>query len=975
MGTDEDTFNDHQLIEQLEVWRHNRALYPGWLVAPKETRERIWNYTKEWTGHIYNARDRWPAEQLLVLYREFFWRLDVSLHYLPDDLADAANDVLNYFGPSFGDSFPGDTFKPNGWPDTLVLTATTWREDWIAVACHVLRQLRITQNKDRFDRLQSDILAVARSDDDVKSRLAYDNCVWALSENDRDSCLKALNDWPTGPADPYWQVKRGALFAELGDVGKATSLMESALVALRSTQRLSFSNISAMSRESWTLQHLWQISAARRPGRPAINDPEFQKRRDRQRDLEAYRCSAEAEMRLLKPAIEDQPKPRPRVGPSEQPPDFDTGGHGSVFRWSGSPPAERLAPALNFLMMMERTGLPPYLKPQDSSFGMNFSLGAYQQSLEWVQEEFPALWASWVPRFDFTGFDDGKLSRQTIGGLSDGSVDALFVMAWSHLNLHFNQTPTQPAHTLDLTRWVEMATRLAVRSDDESRERLVRIALSILENAGIANLPPARGQLDSLFQRSLPFLDEQSLRKWLVDLLGCRLPPSDGLQVWQDPFELADREVLRSLALRRRDETGKSDVVFWAQVAGKVDELIGMVNEPDVSDRCRALVRLIPLNEAGFLTSKEVKELADAFWAQTDDRRLPVLADDFYEFVCLEMPEAQPGQRHESFFAWLDQENIEPRFTTGDIDGEIKRSLSSLDPDRFLLNLLQATLIADRYEDLNAILTEQRAHAYLEKILDWWEREADLYKKEVGKARPIASIDPTDRLHIVVEVLGAALLPAIGSDVDIRKRLLRMVREFVDAGFSEARAAPVLTFLDRKDTARYLQAIQFGLASEVRSECFFAIKGIHQWGKNQKRLDLPPLPITTLASVCFIIQGLVPPGARPALQLLGSLIKFGIIGANSETSDLVLVTLEAACRKLSYDIPEGKSVRQVDPEELPHLRRQLAHTIGRMNAAGFDVGTTIKTWLSEALRDPFIDVRHEAGKAMQMNREETNLLH
>ena len=319
MASNEGPFNNQQLIEQLEVWQHNRMLYPGWLIAPKDTRDQIWNFSKEWISAVYAAKDRWPAEHLLVLYREIFWRLDVALHYLPNDLAEAADVVLSHFKSQIGQPYNEDTVRQCGWPDKLALSASALRENWVEVACHVLRHFRISQNKVRYERLRASILSLASPDDDVNSRLAYDKCVWAISINDMDSCLNALNDWPVGPADPYWQVKRGALFAELGDADKAKSLMESALVALRSTQRLGTTNISAMSRESWTLQHLWQISAARErdPSNETRNDAESQKRRDRQRELEAYRCSAKVEMRLLQSSIEGRPKQHSLVGRRE----------------------------------------------------------------------------------------------------------------------------------------------------------------------------------------------------------------------------------------------------------------------------------------------------------------------------------------------------------------------------------------------------------------------------------------------------------------------------------------------------------------------------------------------------------------------------------------------------------------------------------------------------------------------------------
>ena len=947
---------DRQLTVELEAWKHNRILYPGWLIAPKETRDRVWNYTYNWTRSIYDAKDKWNPTQLLILYREFFWRLDISLQYLPDEIADAADMILHTF-ETFGKYSFHPAMMEKQWPISLTLTATELKEYWLSVAFYVLRNFRITRNKAQFIELKQKIIQIESNNDEIIARIKFETCLWTLSENDREACLNELKEWPLGPADPYWQVKRGALYAELGDFSTAKSLMETALVTLRSTQRLGLANISAMSRESWTLHHLQQLSVARISDLTMRTDSE--KRRDRQRALEAYRCSAEVELRLLRSTIQDRAKPHYSNGHRDTSPDFDHGITRSSFQWSTRPLQETLAPALNVLMMIEQTGLPPHLRSHDRSFGVSLFADTYRQSLEWLQEDFSALWASWAPRFDFAGMGDGKLSRQTVESLPIDNVQALFLMAHEQLISHLDQAKPRSAELLGLRHWVELATRLASRLDDESLELLVTVALTGLKNSQFLSHHVSRNYLDALLGRSLPYLKEPMVEKWLTEMLGSPLPPCNPFDGWQELFEILDKTVLQSLAARRKDEANSTDSVVWFKIENEIERLIELVAKAPIDSRCSALFRLAPLNNSGFLTETERAKLANALWAQRDDRGLPVLPDEIIEAICLEIPQKEPEQSIHLLLDWLDHEKITPRFNVDKTGQTNAPSISSSDKDRFLPNLYRIILFIRHNSDYKNIITEKRATSYIKKILEWWSLESNLY---IGHQNEL--IDPTDRLEYVIDILGMALLSAIASNIKIRSRVLLTVKEFIESGITEARLAPILTFLDEKNSDHYVSVLTAALASDNRRTCHEAILAVYQWERDRAGLNLIPLPANTLSSVCFIAQGLVPPGAKLAIHLLGSLVEIGTIEPNAIGAKQIQDAVATACENLSFTVSKIGTGR-LDPEELPHIRRELARTIRKMTSAGFNLNSVIREWIVGALHDPFVDVRHAAESAIR----------
>jgi hypothetical protein len=87
-----------KIADQVAIWRHNRKLYPGWVVAPWSNRALLYNLTSAWVGRIVEgSADAQPGEQIVWL-RELTWRLDVCLLPLDGRLAHAAEAALERCG-------------------------------------------------------------------------------------------------------------------------------------------------------------------------------------------------------------------------------------------------------------------------------------------------------------------------------------------------------------------------------------------------------------------------------------------------------------------------------------------------------------------------------------------------------------------------------------------------------------------------------------------------------------------------------------------------------------------------------------------------------------------------------------------------------------------------------------------------------------------------------------------------------------
>ena len=132
-----------ELCATAEVWRHNRGLYPGWLVAPQPVRERLWDRTREWMQAFATHREQLaPATQLHVLF-ELNWRLEAALLPIWSELLPAYPIVLglvNPFPSALGD-LPDTVLRPSA-ADGADLEWGSVRVQWLGVAFGLIRHYR-----------------------------------------------------------------------------------------------------------------------------------------------------------------------------------------------------------------------------------------------------------------------------------------------------------------------------------------------------------------------------------------------------------------------------------------------------------------------------------------------------------------------------------------------------------------------------------------------------------------------------------------------------------------------------------------------------------------------------------------------------------------------------------------------------------------------------------------------------------------
>lgn len=438
---------------QLHAWRHNRALYPGWLLAPYQTREKIWGNTKRWLGVALEANGVWSQQQLLVLWRELTWRLAICLQVVPDDALDQIRRIVDELEELDDDSGVVDVaeFFPTkeGWPKNFAATAQELRDCWLACKFALLQGYRIRPNIEAFKEIESQLYAMRELSGDQQCFVLHQSCLCAIAELDTDRTQSLLARWPNEPEDDYWLVRRAAILLELGDLSAARRVVDDALQRIRKRQQTKHTDYWKLSREGWCLKLLGHVEwlqtyasisvsgdhSASNHDSGAWENPAWKNRLDHR--LEAARCSPDTELRALQGQIY---KRLPPVRPSQRvtnPPSFDTGDVSASVRWSMDIPSDRLGPAINLLLASDATG-----------YSLAGDFGMY--AMTWIRDEFPGLWAAFALRFGGIGVarDPDPLGETKPDSIRRTTLEQL---PKQHVERLFSVTLQELVRTVDLS--------------------------------------------------------------------------------------------------------------------------------------------------------------------------------------------------------------------------------------------------------------------------------------------------------------------------------------------------------------------------------------------------------------------------------------------------------------------------------------------------------------------------------------------
>ena len=315
----------------IDVWRHNRLIYPGWIVFPSgQERHTLIRDTDFWEPHILAALTELEPLDRIYALREVLWRRDILLQPMSQSLESQASDALEAVDCERR-TIDGHELVNVDWGEA--------RQAWRYIAMQLVTAARIRLDAGTFGRRIPIIERFASEDRDVFHTIWHERCLWALYSRDLRELEASIAKWELEDSDPIWMIRKSALLRELDLHEEAAELTRSAVSEIRRIED-GDSSVAGVSRESWAL---WS----------EIRLDNFQALLKRWQELAHMKCDAFLEKDAVARGL-DIPED------SSESPSFDLG-HREVlrFQFNQASTAEAVyRAAVRVLRLSEVAGLP-----------------------------------------------------------------------------------------------------------------------------------------------------------------------------------------------------------------------------------------------------------------------------------------------------------------------------------------------------------------------------------------------------------------------------------------------------------------------------------------------------------------------------------------------------------------------------------------------------------------------------------------
>ncbi len=292
IGRSKERGSEKTLVQKtLDIWKYNRGLYPGWLMAPSDVRFRLSWYTEIWEKHILRVISEYEPIERLKAIRELIWRREIVLDPIYSNLEELAQKTL--------DEINCQDRTINDVADTDVKWGEV-RDAWRNIALALVTAARLRFDRDVFDKRLEALEPFRRDHPDIDQRMHHEQCLWAIYSLDFETLEKLLGAWQTEGCDPVWMIRKAALLIETNRNDDAVQLLNRALFTIRENPGDDRS-VAGPSREGWAL---WLALLFKKEfGGPSENLIDTPPASQRWPQLAYLKCDARTEVQAYAEAI------------------------------------------------------------------------------------------------------------------------------------------------------------------------------------------------------------------------------------------------------------------------------------------------------------------------------------------------------------------------------------------------------------------------------------------------------------------------------------------------------------------------------------------------------------------------------------------------------------------------------------------------------------------------------------------------
>lgn len=917
-----------------ESWKVSRMAYPGWIVAPFDNRETLWDYTYRWLYPLSDSMQKLsPIDRLYLLF-ELQWRLDTTLTPLSAGTKTGSR-LIEHIQNTLAEINPYPAVLPHEAevnPASERYRNLDWKrvsESWVQLAFALAREARDDQDEGVFRRWISQLQTVSVSiqREEWIARSYHETCMFYLYRCDQRTVRTNLQQWPQAQL-PMWQLRRAAILAELGDLTEAEKIAESALASIRSRLQPYEVDYALLSQEGWAMLLLKAIkdNDFTRMGNPRPTD-QFS---DRWETLESHKSNPWPHVQQLEQALQSRSVTKP---------------HNLLFD-----DGYRYAYALQ--RMLEVAGIPPRCGAVDiCSDGVVsaakrlvvttplWAIGSMVRVGQEVKDWFDQVRAAVL---------DTSQAKKLIDVLVSALAQATHDLRSNQATI-FNSFMSQRAARVG----AYLLSRLCFRLTAEQKGHAFKLAVHMYTVPAFREYHGLHECIAMLFEGLLVSFDPYDLFAVMSDLLSLPIPTDNGFvvaedQLWCEPFS----EIHWPQNLRVPKAWDRST---WM---GPVASLLQLVRTGTPQARERAIVRLDKLHQIGGLTEDEMKQFADGLWSITNERTGLPDHTGLKHAAILGLPSPQPDLATEALRTYFLASDLVRRVNYEDVPGSTQRRLTvgfgSL--DHYLGEWLY---VSDPFAANHPFeWGESEAIMLLGKAIAWWEHERIALNHDFsGLARA--------QFQALARVLAQAVLPKLPNGYDEDKaRLLKLLSEMRGAGLAIQAILPATLVIDTVRAVAVSRSLRTGLSSWDEREVIESIHGLYLWHVYSSQGLLPAPPTDLFGELVNKVANRRQPALNVAMDYMSDFIRSHDTVVNDGHLDLLCIGLE-------YLIPEtsvspdylSEAVVLTGPisrGELP-LYRALATKLANELASRLQVDPpgqpVLSDWKAIAQTDPFPIVR------------------
>ncbi len=904
----------------IKVLKHNRRLYPGWLIFPLgpergEFKQRTNNY---WEPLILNALPKLTSVERLYAIRELVWRREILLEPFTQQFARASEEVLQLIDCEKR-TIDGVVQNRNDWTDI--------REAWRVVALALLTDARLDCNHALFEQRLDTLEPFANDHINVAHRLQQERCLWEIFSLNFESLNQQLDNWKVIDCDPIWMLRKAALLTEAGRIDESKPLVQIALNLIRENYARN-SSIANASREGWALGSalIWE------------NQHSF---RTRWNTLTLQKCNAFQEISLFSRRIQGDTE-------RNEAPAFDLGSSRNQGIHISFNIQDEFIAAYSGLRLMEVGGLPPTNNPSDDHPRMPISITNRILTLatDKLSDDAPDLAIRLVLRFCTSDRDktlDRVLARTRIARLSEDSARTLAEICKSVINYAFPRLTVADTRRY-INPWIprasvaiEVLSRLVLRLPSKSVATFLELSLDFLRNPAVGGNVLLGRSVSNLLERSWEALPDEYRARYALRLLAMPLEGRDGIGT-ESAFLVINSKVSLVRSPDNDDQFRKVLNLAISEVKTK---------NPLLCDK--GLFRLLALVNSECLTTSETDNTANALWADDD----PILCNPsstiLQEWLYLVLPELKPGQAEQSFRKkWLtaDSDLGENMVLSGNVLGQVGLALDKSRWHKYSLSLSteeQKYLVDCVLKVAESLSKGQWASQGITNpsVIIQGIRST-LNEIEISK-------DTAQQLYAVVSVLRE--LPSDTEDdpfFDVGDGLNKLRTRFAYA----VMLGLIKAMPDRiEDISSW---IRLGLTSDDDLQVSQAMSTLQSWiSAHTENPNSVPKPYDDLVrEIGVVIATRRKVALENALSVANWVFESGDTSHQEAIGHLVLQGLSYLIEELRYDRQHDNGNR------VPNLRRLCAQLAKSMSQRGHSDSPIISQWLEEAKHDPLPEVRH-----------------